>query len=299
MLTVKGRPSLCDAGSHRPRTLETTMPATTLPRTPALLLLAAGCLVACGDDTSGTGGGGGSTSTSTGATGTSSTTATSTTGGTTTGSTTGTASTTSTTTGSGGDGGGTGGSTSSVGGGSAAFPDDCAVAGDCPGGDCVEVGAGFYACRYRVEEATACTGKLDECCTTEDCGVGGGTCVTLPDASYCGGAKPQSYNACTGNAGCIDCGKGGGGCLDAGFYGYEIGQCVPQGCFSDSDCGDEAGGRCAPIHDPCCGAIVGFFCAYPSDGCRRDSDCGNDQHCEVDFEAGRATCVAGMAQCPG
>ena len=156
------------------------------------------------------------------------------------------------------------------------------------------------ACQFPVEEATQCQSKADQCCTTDDCAnQGGGLCVSFPDASYCGGVQPEVHNICSTPGGnCIDCVKSGATCLEAGFYGYNQSQCVTQLCQSDADCAEEAGGRCAPVFSACCGAVTGFFCAYPSDGCRMQADCAGDQHCEGDFQTGRATCVDGPAQCP-
>lgn len=273
-------------------------------------------LAACGDDSTnpGTGGGGGTggaTSTSTGATSQASTGAPASsassgsgaagTGGEAAG-TGGEAAGTGGDAGSGGAGPGSGGGHSGGGTGSGgeaeSFPDDCATADDCPGGDCVEVAVGFRACLFPLVEATECTGKADQCCDSEDCeALGGGTCTTLPDASQCGGASPVERNVCSGDSDCIDCAKSGAICLAAGFYGYNQGQCVSRHCFGDDDCSDEDGGRCVPVFEQCCGAVAGFFCAYPSDGCRADSDCGED-HCEGDPATGRAACAEGTPICP-
>lgn len=270
-------------------------------------------LGACGDDSSGTGGGGGGTSSSassaSGPSQASSGTATSTGPGGTGGDTgsgagdpgSGGATGSGGETGSGGatgSGGGSGGATGSGGGGNV-FPDDCASAEDCLGGECVEVGSGFMACRYPLVEAAVCISEEDECCVSEDCdALGGGVCTTLPDASQCGGAQPEAHNVCSGEGDFIDCGKGGGTCLDAGFFGYNKGQCVVRACGGDDDCADEADGRCVPANEQCCGRVVGFFCAYPSDGCRTDVDCGEGRHCEADIESGRASCADGEPLCP-
>jgi hypothetical protein len=273
----------------------------------ALISLAAAA-VACGDDASGSGGGGGDTSTGT-TSGTTTASASTTTGATTsTGqggdtSATGSGGETATGTGGGGSGGdgsggdGTGGQ--GVGGGSV-FADDCDTADDCPGGECFELPGGFRTCKTPVVEATECLDEQDdECCATDEC-EGDDICVQMPDV-YCGGPQPIEHNECVpSDDSCqgLDCGKSSAACIPPGVYGYATGVCAARHCNDDDQCSDEEGGRCVPVFDPCCGAVSGFFCAYPSDGCRDQQHCGDDQHCQGNPETGRSECVEGPPQCP-
>ncbi len=273
----------------------------------AALTLAGLGLPGCGDDSEGAGGGGGATS----ATTTSAGATTSTVTGSSHGSTSSTAQSSSgqggdtSATGTGGaasSGGGGSGGEAGVGGGAAAFADDCEDAEDCPGGDCVDLpGSDFRACKFPVVEATECGDQeVDDCCSSVDC-QGDDVCVELPDVPYCGGVPPLEHNVCVPSddtCNSLDCGKSGDTCIPPGVYGYSRGACAARACTGDDDCGDEAGGRCVPVFNPCCGAVSGFFCAYPSDGCRDQADCDVDRHCEGHPDTGRASCVDGPAECP-
>lgn len=271
------------------------------------LLTLAGAAMACGDDSGGSGGGGGGGGATTGSS-SSSTTSAATSSAATTSATTSSATTSTgqggdvSSTGSGGDDQGSGGQGTGgdgVGGG-AVFLDDCDSPDDCPGGDCFELPGGFRTCKTPVVEATECMDlENDECCTSEECD-GDDICVQMPDV-YCGGPAPLVRNECVPTDDfCqgLDCGKSSAACIPPGVYGYATGVCAASYCNADADCDDEAGGRCVPVFNPCCGAVSGFFCAYPSDGCRDQPDCGDDAHCQGNFETGRSECVEGPPLCP-
>jgi hypothetical protein len=68
------------------------------------------------------------------------------------------------------------------------------------------------------------------------------------------------------------------------------------------DCNAEAGGACIPLQNPCCGAPQGFYCSYPSDGCKQQSDCQTTQSCVPEFDSVRGQwvthCIDGGIACP-
>ena len=220
--------------------------------------------VGCGDDDSATGGsGGGSTTTSTSTTGATSTSSSST-----------TASSSST-----GQGGG---SNLDASGGDG--PEDC------PGGEGGDINAGYHACQYPVDEATACTGsKLDECCDSSECEQG--ACFPAPLVPFCGGVQPEEYNACGSDLCATNDDCPGGVCIPAGVVGNQVAMCVPAQCFG-TVCGQESLSSCALVRDPCCNGPAGFFCIDPETGCQTNEDCP-DGHCAA------GVCMAGPPICPG
>ena len=198
--------------------------------------------------------------------------------------------------------GGTGGSgqtTTTTGTGDGENSGDCAVDADCPGSACVELTqGGFRVCRVDPVPATSCAApQLDQCCTTAECT--GGTCLTEPIVPSCGGPAMAEYNVCAADLCASDAGCGADTiCAPAGTLGRKVRACVPAACKLDGDCAAEAGGICAPVTDPCCGAPTGLFCVYPSDGCRVNEDCPSGEYCEVAFPEGRSHCVSGVPACP-
>ncbi len=222
-------------------------------------------------------------------------------------------------TGGSGAGGGTGasggtGATGATGGtgasgGSGKNSGDCDDDTDCAGGKCVELTPGGYrVCVSPVDEATACQNQslgVDECCNSSECTTG--KCYAFPATPQCFGPQPIDHNVCALD-GC-ELGKlcpvgneGQGVCMPGGAYGYKVSGCVGGGCEKDTDCTGEPGAICAPIEDACCSAPTGFFCVYPSDGCRKQSDCGQNEYCGTDYDATKgewmAHCKPGPVGCP-
>lgn len=186
---------------------------------------------------------------------------------------------------------------------------DCDTDADCPGGKCVELMPGGYrVCQFPVQEATACQSPstpMDQCCKSSDCATG--KCYAFPVTPYCGGVMPVDHNVCASD-GCElgkICPVGNettGMCMPAGAYGYAVSGCVLQNCTHDTDCNAEPGGVCVPVENPCCGQPQGFFCSYPSDGCKKQSDCKPGQSCQPEYDPVRkqtvAHCKDGMIGCP-
>ena len=174
---------------------------------------------------------------------------------------------------------------------------DCRTSSDCPGGTCVELAAGgFRICRLPPVEATACLspGAPDDCCKTSDCATG--KCFETPIAPFCAGVQMQPHNVCASDA-CKtakDC-SAGELCAPAGVLGFKVARCMPASCVYDSDCTDSAGGRCAPVQNPCCGSTMGLLCVYPG-ACRSSADCASGSYCAQDGK--RSKCVPGAPACP-
>ncbi len=165
---------------------------------------------------------------------------------------------------------------------------DCRTNADCPGGTCVElVPGGYRVCQTPPTLATGCDPARpeDQCCTSADCAAG--ICVLGPAHRFCGGEVRNPFNECvlpecTSTADCHDA-----VCAPAGTFA-PMATCVAAACLHDTDCRDEAGGRCVVARDPCCGIPVGLVCSYPSDGCRTDADCAVG-YCQS--VGGRTRCV--------
>ncbi|MFO0662287.1 MAG: hypothetical protein U0165_21015 [Polyangiaceae bacterium] len=94
-----------------------------------------------------------------------------------------------------------------------------------------------------------------------------------------------------------DCPNPSSFCAPRGVFGNKVRYCAALSCHTDADCTAKPNGMCAPVLDPCCGAARGLFCVY-QDGCRDNSQCNPDQHCEVNVD-GEGVCVDGFATCPG
>jgi len=126
--------------------------------------------------------------------------------------------------------------------------------------------------------------------------------VTWPFGPFCGGVQPVAYNQCIADA-CqsdADCAPAPGGlisiCTPAETLGFPTRTCFIGTCRTDGDCTAEPGGICAPVTTACCSSANIVACVYPSDGCRAQSDCEGDTHCEVEGDAAR--CLPGPAICP-
>ncbi len=66
-------------------------------------------------------------------------------------------------------------------------------------------------------------------------------------------------------------------------------RCVPANCHVDSDCG--AGGYCSPSF-VACGYLAGYYCHRPTDPCLDATNCGCGQACQYTPAAGAFSCVA-------
>jgi hypothetical protein len=224
-----------------------------------------------------------------------------------------------TTTGGGASGPGATSTTSGTGGGGVTGSGDCDSDADCNGGTCVALTpGGFRVCKMPIVEATMCqnqgsggasgtggaggaggagggsTAPADECCTSDDCG---GRCVLSPLIPQCGGPSEIPHNVCTDQQNQCDNAQDCDGnlCVDPGTIGNKVRQCLPTKCGTDAECTAEAGGLCELVFG-CCDLAVGLYCVYPTGGCRRDSDCGAGNYCQV--QGNDAKCVPGSATCP-
>jgi hypothetical protein len=117
----------------------------------------------------------------------------------------------------------------------------------------------------------------------------------------CAGTPTATHNVC-GVDQCakdVDCASGQI-CAPAGSLGLEIRACVSAFCKVDTDCTAHAGGICAPVQAPCCGASAGLFCVYPGyGGCRKNADCTTAQtYCAPDAATGVSSCQTGSPICP-
>ena len=185
--------------------------------------------------------------------------------------------------------------------------DDTVPAQACPQGEtCKELTpGGFRTCSKPPVEATSChehdPGSMDQCCTSKDCSEGKCFSSTQMPQWSCGGAQPVEHNVCMADQ-CSsddDCKQDGSPriCVAAGAVGNAVSYCLRASCHTDADCSAEPGGICAPVRQPCCRALAGLLCVYPTHGCRSDSDCPQG-HCEADFTRGVAECKDGPAMCP-
>lgn len=149
---------------------------------------------------------------------------------------------------------------------------------DCGGEPCLSVPnttGGWRTCAFdAVQEAVACQGKFDACCTSSQCtdGPGGYCATTIP--FYCSGPPPPFANLCLYD----ECGPNqrcGNDqlCVPARAFGEPRAHCVPAECVDDSQCTSRAGGQCRPFIAPCRGRISGFFCTYADSACVRNEDC--------------------------
>jgi hypothetical protein len=200
-------------------------------------------------------------------------------------------STTSTTTNSGGTGTGawpgTGGGSSSG---------DCATDADCKGGTCAAVTPGGYkVCLNPPPEATMCNtpepGVMDQCCKSADCM--GSKCYLNSWQHQCSGPIAIPENQCASDLCTSDamCGSQGEPqlCAPAGAFGAPVRVCFVAFCHTDADCKAKPGGVCVPVSQPCCQTPSGLGCVYPG-GCRKDSDCGGMNQCQLDSKTGTGQC---------
>jgi len=173
---------------------------------------------------------------------------------------------------------------------------DCDTDADCAGAKCAEVTpSGFRVCAPPVLEAMGCKSPLDRCCSTDDC-LGGTKCFAK--LAYCE-TQGQYYNVCQGDE-CQtdkDCEFDGSGkiCVPAGVLKNGASFCMDFRCTTDSNCREEAGGKCAPIFDGRLGTYISLACIYPSDGCRSEADCLAAQSCAI--QGARARCLNGAFDC--
>ena len=130
-------------------------------------------------------------------------------------------------------------------------------------------------------------------------------CYVGPLVPVCAGIPMPPHNQC-GVDQCakdVDCATGQI-CAPVGTLGVKIRACVNAHCKLDADCTAYPGGICAPVQDPCCGAIAGLFCDYPNNGgCRKSSDCPAlpnhpSRYCAPDPTSGVASCQDGGPICP-
>jgi hypothetical protein len=177
-------------------------------------------------------------------------------------------------------------------------------AGDCNGAECLELSPGGYrTCDSAPPETGACDPShqvADDCCTSADCEEGG--CYLFTDLPYCGGPMPAEYNTCvadycTSDAECTGAGTVPSVCAPRGAFGNPMRACVVAFCLSHGDCTAAPGGSCEAIDNSCCPGPMGIGCVYPG-GCRMDTDCGDGNHCELDYETGTGTCREGPMPCP-
>jgi hypothetical protein len=137
--------------------------------------------------------------------------------------------------------------------------------------------------------------------------------VACSDDTQCGSDTPgDAPNRCLdGQCGpdqCVsdgDCGSGGVcSCAGETYGGMKEAAgnvCIPAGCQIDADCAP--GYTCAPSDS--CGSsygVQGYYCHAPGDACQNDCDCGGDgtagtPYCSYDEEVGQWAC--GSAVCSG
>jgi hypothetical protein len=213
-----------------------------------------------------------------------------------------TAGTGASTTGTGASTTGTGASTTGTGGGSPAG--DCTTDADCGTGTCAPLTPGGYlVCLDIPPAATSCSSPMssqDQCCTSTDC-KSGQACYSTGTLTECaGGPAIQIYNECVGDQ-CesdADCtGATPQICAPAGAFDYPMRACFTAYCHTDADCMAQPGGACVTVSQPCCDVPGGLACVYPG-GCRKDTDCGDGNTCEIDPTTGTGECMSGPAPCP-
>jgi hypothetical protein len=173
------------------------------------------------------------------------------------------------------------------------------------GGTCAPVTPGGYkVCLNPPPEATKCNpmepGVMDQCCTSADC-KGGTKCYLDSWLSQCSGPVMVPENQCAADQCMSDamCGGGQAGpqlCAPAGAFGAPVRVCVTAFCHTDADCKAKPGGVCVPVSQPCCQTPGGIGCVYPG-GCRKDSDCGSMDACQLDTKTGTGQCIP-MQGCP-
>jgi len=129
--------------------------------------------------------------------------------------------------------------------------------------------------------------------------------VACNDSAECNGDTPGALpnNCLHGQCGpdqCLDDGDCGSNevcsCLTQGSGGYpgpQVGAgnvCVAALCHVDADCGAE--GYCSPSSSADCtnlGGVTGYYCHRPGDACVNDSDC-RGLSCVYDTTLGRWAC---------
>ena len=195
---------------------------------------------------------------------------------------------------------GSGGATSSsIGsGGATSSSGDCTVDADCPGGKCVPITpGGFRLCQTPPQKATVCDQPgMDQCCAGMPC-PNNEPCYAGPLIPICAGIPMAPHNQCAVDQ-CTkdaDCAMGQI-CGLAGALGAEIRACIHAACKVDGDCAAMAGGKCAPVNEPCCGVNAGLYCVYASGGCRRNANCAPAHYCRITGPS--ASCQPGSPVCP-
>ncbi|HEY4106726.1 MAG TPA: hypothetical protein VGM44_22655 [Polyangiaceae bacterium] len=263
-------------------------------RSASVCLLCAGWIYACGGSEFNAGGGGGTSSGGNTSAGSSATAGSTASGGDSVGgsagnasggsSQAGTASGGSSTSGTGGAvgeggaigeaGANVGGNTGTAGSGGVRNSGDCVAAKDCPTGDkCVALYPGGFRACVATPTPLTCTAS-DACCPGITECAAGSSCVETPVGPSCGLITRPTIacvkEACTTAA---DCSGSNAICVPAGALDRKVSTCLTGGCRLDTDCKDEAGGKCEPVTPNCCGGPSGLYCVYPSKGCRNNSDC--------------------------
>jgi hypothetical protein len=180
---------------------------------------------------------------------------------------------------------------------------DCATDADCMGGTCASITPGGYkVCLNPPPEATACNtpepGVMDQCCTSANCM--GAKCYLNSWEHQCSGPVVVPSNECISDLCTSDamCGNQVAPqlCAPAGAFGSPVRTCMIAFCKTDGDCKAKPGGICVPVSQPCCQVPGGLGCVYPG-GCRKDSDCGGMDACQLDMKSGTGQCVASQG-CP-
>ncbi|HEX3776859.1 MAG TPA: hypothetical protein VHV51_20445 [Polyangiaceae bacterium] len=194
----------------------------------------------------------------------------------------------------------TGGSVGAAGAGGVRNSGDCLAAKDCPTGNkCVALyPGGFRTCVVPVEPPV-CTAS-DACCPgTTDCAAGS-SCVETPIGPSCGGLLTKPTIECVKEACTVaaDCTGNNAICVPAGALDRKVSTCLSGGCRLDTDCKDEAGGKCEPVTPNCCNGPSGLYCVYPSKGCRSDADCATGSTCQIESQK-TGQCVTGAGVCAG
>lgn len=181
---------------------------------------------------------------------------------------------------------------------------DCKTNADCKVGQCVELTKGGYkVCASDPKEATMCSqGGGDECCSSADCAMQGGSCYAGTDLQFCGGAFP-AFNRCVKDGCASDADCGGSQlpaiCAPDGAFGLPKRSCLVAFCHTDADCTAKAGGVCVLVGDnPCCShqAPEGLGCVYPG-GCATDAECPGGA-CDLDTTTGQGHCGPPSQGCP-
>ena len=181
---------------------------------------------------------------------------------------------------------------------------------------CTAVPVSSDGTKYCVQSNPAqpynCTtpSPYSECCKSSDCtnATATGSCDASAGEGWCGGSPPPTnvcrINEWDENTNCEGW-EEGWKCIPAGFGGFNHNVCRISGCTSDSECTVKSEGQCLPFWGPdsfsryCSPALQGFFCAYESDVCKHDKDCGGVRElCVFNMTIGTPQCVESTAPPP-